>query len=337
MTRSLVVASLLFSTPALARAGEPVVLKLATLAPSGSMWHQRLLELGERWSAISAGQVKLRIFPGGVQGGEGDMLRKLATGQLDAAAVSNVGLHDVTPEPQVLSVPQLFESREELGAVFAAIEPRLTSALERKGLVAIQWSSVGQVRLFCTGARRTPADLRGARVFAWEGDPASADAWRATGMRPVVLSSVDLVPSLQTGMIDCLAHVPVYVLTARLHEKARAMMDFPWGHVVGATVVTRRAWDRVPAELRPRLLEAARGLAARIDADAATADLDAIAAMRRQGLEVVPVDARPWLALAEGSWAALRGPVVPADLLDEVVRLRDRLRQARVAAAPGAR
>jgi TRAP-type C4-dicarboxylate transport system substrate-binding protein len=172
-------------------------------------------------------------------------------------------------------------------------------------------------------------------VFAWEGDPASADVWRAAGLRPVVLSSVDLVPSLQTGMIDCLANVPVYLLAARLFEKAHTMIDFPWGYVMGATVVASRSWQRVPADLRPRLLQAARELSARVDADAARADAEAVEAMRKQGLSVLAVEARPWRDLAERSWSSLRGKVVPADLFDEAVRLRDLQRRARLAAGSG--
>jgi TRAP-type C4-dicarboxylate transport system substrate-binding protein len=331
-TRSLLGAAALLALPAAPRAAEAVVIKLGTLAPAGSAWHVRLQELGERWTALSGGQVKLRIFPGGVQGSEGDMLRKIAIGQLDAASVSNVGLHDVAPEAQVVTVPALFESGEELGRVFPRIEPRIASALERKGIVALQWASVGQVRLFCTSARRTPAELAGARVFAWEGDPASADVWRSAGLRPVVLSSVDLVPSLQTGMIDCLANVPVYLLTARLFEKARTMIDFSWGTVMGATVIANRSWQRVPAELRPGLLKAARELSARVDADAARADAEAVAAMQRQGLAVLAVEPGPWRALAARSWTSLRGKVVPSDLFDEALRLRDEQRRGRLAA-----
>jgi len=256
------------------------------------------------------------------------MLRKILIGQLDAASVSNVGLHDIAPEPQAVTVPFLFQDGEELERVFARVRPRLEAALERRGLVALQWSQVGQVRFFCKRPYLTPAEMAHARLFAWDGDPASVEAWRAAGFKPVVLSSLDIVPSLQTGMIDCLANVPVYVLAAHIFDQARYMIDVPWGQVEGVTVVTMRAWERIPAGLRPRLLEIARDLGRRVDADARDADRDAIAAMRGQGLTILEVEREPWRAAAEAGWRVVRGKVVPADLFDEVLRIRDEERAA---------
>ncbi len=330
MKRILVAAGFAFF--AHAAAAQQVTIKLATLAPAGSSWHRRLQEMGERWAEASRGSVKLRVYPGGIQGSEGDMLRKISIGQLDAASVTNVGLHDASPEPQALTVPFLFEDSEELARVFTRMEPRLDAALERRGLVPIQWAQVGQVRFFCKGAYRTPSEMAHAKIFAWDGDPASVEAWRAAGFQPVVLSSLDIVPSLQTGMIDCVANIPVYMLAARIFENARHMIDVPWGHVVGVTVVSRSAWEKIPGDLRPKLLEIARELGRRVDADARSADAAAVAAMRAQGLIVASVARDPWRSAAEAGWSSIRGKVVPAELFDEVRRCRDELRAGRAAA-----
>ena len=315
-----------------ASAAEQITIKLATLAPSGSMWHRRLQELGERWAEASGGVVKLRVFPGGVQGSEGDMLRKVSIGQLDAASVSNVGLHDVAPEAQAVTVPFLFADREEMEHVFSRIQPQLDGALSRRGLTALQWAQVGQVRFFCKRAYATPAEMAHAKIFAWDGDPASVEAWRAGGFHPVVLSSIDIVPSLQTGMVDCVANVPVYVLAARIFDHARSMIDVSWGFVLGATVISNRSWERIPGDLRPKLLDIARELGRRVDADAQAADASAVAAMRSQGLAIVKVEPDPWRRSAEAGWREIRGKVVPAALFDEVIRSRNERRAAHASA-----
>jgi TRAP-type C4-dicarboxylate transport system substrate-binding protein len=300
-----------------------VTLKLATLAPSGSAWHDLLKELAQQWEQASAGQVRVKVYAGGTQGSEGEMLRKLAIGQLQAVAVSNVGLHDVVAEPQALSVPLLFRDQAEMRCALDQVKVALDAAFLRKQLVVLQWSQIGAVSFFCAHPYRTPQEMTAAKIFAWEGDPATVEAWRAAGFHPVVLSSTDLVPSLQTGMIDCVGNVPLYVLTARLHEKARYLIDLPWGHLTAATVVRQDAWERIPAELRPRLLEIARELGARIDAEVRRLDVDAMAAMRKQGLQVVSVDPAAWRPVLERSWPALRGHAVPAEFFDQVVAARD--------------
>ena len=78
---------------------QEVRIKLGTLAPNGSTWHTLLKEMGQKWSEASNGQVKLIIYPGGVQGNEGDMVKKTRIGQLQAVALTTIGLHDITPEP----------------------------------------------------------------------------------------------------------------------------------------------------------------------------------------------------------------------------------------------
>jgi TRAP-type C4-dicarboxylate transport system substrate-binding protein len=307
-------------------ASAQVTIKLGTLAPAGSTWHEILKEMGQKWEAASGGQVKLRVYAGGAQGSEGDMVRKMGIGQLQAASISNVGMHDVLPDPQTLSVPMMFADEAEMECAFARVRPRIESAMEKKGFVVLQWSRVGAMSLFCNAPYKTPAEMASAKVFAWEGDPKSVEAWRAAGFRPVVLSSTDIVPSLQTGMIDCVTNVPLYVLTSRLFEKANKMMDLPWGWILGATIVKKDAWEKIAPETRQKLQAIAVELGEKVDAEVRRLNVDAVAAMKKQGLQVVPVDAAPWRAAMEKSWSVVRGGVVSAEVFDEVKGARDACR-----------
>jgi TRAP-type C4-dicarboxylate transport system substrate-binding protein len=306
-----------------------VTIKLGTLAPQGSTWHDLLKELAQRWEQVSGGQVRLRIYAGGAQGSEGDMVRKMGINQLQAAAITNIGMHDVIPEPQVMSVPFLFDDPAQMECAFAKIRPRLDAALERRGFVALQWSRVGAIHLFCDRPRRTPAEAKDAKVWAWEGDPKSVEAFRASGLHPVVLSATDIMPSLQTGMIDCVPNVPLYVLTARLFDRANHMLDVPWSYMVGATLVRKESWEKVPADLRPKLLAAAAELGRKVDDEVRKLNADAVAAMQKQGLTVVKGDAPAWRAAIEKSWPVVRGGVVPAEIFDEAKAARDACRAAR--------
>ena len=110
--RKLALATALALWAPLASAQE-VIIKLGTLAPNGSTWHNLLKEMGEKWAEASGGRVKLRIYAGGTQGSEGDMVRKMAVGQLQAAAITNVGMHDIAKEPQAISAPGMVTSEAE--------------------------------------------------------------------------------------------------------------------------------------------------------------------------------------------------------------------------------
>ncbi len=327
------IAALAVAVLPLVASAQQVTIKLGTLAPNGSSWHELLKELAERWSQISNGQVKLKIYAGGTQGNEGDMTRKMAIGQLQAASITAVGMHAVVKEPAALVAPMMFADEAEFQAVFPKIEGKLEALLQKEGYVALQWAEVGFVKVFCAKPYKTPAEMGDAKIFAWDGDPEAVQGWKAAGFHPVVLSATDIVPSLQTGMINCLANAPLYVLTARLFEKASYMMDVNWGFLFGATLVKKDAWEKIPADLRPKLLAVSRELGKRIDAEARRMNDDAIAAMKKQGLQVVAVDQPAWQRSAELAYPVIRGKVTPAPFFDEVKQLRDQTRAARPKAA----
>ncbi len=316
---------LLLSTYSVASA--EVVIKLGTLAPAGSTWHTLLKEMAQKWSETSGGQVSLKIFPGGVIGDEGLMVRKMQVGQIQAAAVTTVGMHDLTPEPQAVDVPLGISTYDELDYVMAKLEPRLNAALYNKGYVAINWSDVGFVQFFSTHPMCTPAQIPSAKLFAWDGDPKSIEAWRAGGFHPVVLSSTDIIPQLATGMVDTVVAAPLYAFTARIYQKANHVCELRWAVLTGATLVKREVWERIPAEVRTKLLGIAKEYGRRVALEVRRLNEDALTQMKKQGLVIDKVeDLAGWQRIAEKGNQVVRGGVVPADLYDEVIRLRNELR-----------
>ena len=53
------------------------VIRLGTIAPEQSVWHDALLRIRQDWRDITKGEVELRIYAGGVLGGEDEMVRKV--------------------------------------------------------------------------------------------------------------------------------------------------------------------------------------------------------------------------------------------------------------------
>jgi TRAP-type C4-dicarboxylate transport system substrate-binding protein len=305
----------------------PVRIKLGTLAPQGSTWHLLLQEMAQKFSQESGGQVELKIYAGGTQGSEGEMIRKISIGQLQAAAITAIGMHEITPEPQAEDVPFLIDSYEEYDYVHERIRPKLDAALENKGYVPIQWAEVGFVYFFSKEPYRTPADFSKGKVFTWNGDPAAEAAWKRAGFHPVVLSSTDLIPSLTSGMVDIVAQPPLYAYTTHIFEKAPNMLDLHWGFLTGATVVKRDVWERIPEATRTKLLAVAQDYGERTRQEVRKQSSDAIVQMKKRGLKVnSPADVQAWHRVADEANEVVRGSVVPTEIFDEVVKLRDEYR-----------
>lgn len=321
--RCLGVLVLCLAAPVLA--DDTITIKLGTLAPVGSSWHGLIREFGEKVAETSNGKVKIKVYAGGTQGSEGDMVRKMGVGQLQAASMSGIGLHDIAPEPMIFTAPGMADEALTR-ALLPKVAARMEASFESRGYIVLMWAHIGEARIFCKKAYKTPQEASEAKFFAWDGDPGAVEAFKLMGFKPVVLSSVDVVPSLETGMISCVSQAPAYVLTTRLFEKAQHMVDFPLAYMIGATVVRKDVWEKIPAELRPKILALAREAGAKVDAEVKRLNDDSITAMKKQGLDVVTVDPAPWDKVLQRAWPAVRGKVVPADFFDEFLKLRQEQR-----------
>jgi TRAP-type transport system periplasmic protein len=309
---------------------EPVIVKLATLVPDGSSWHQILKETAEKWRVSSGGAVTLRIFAGGVSGDDPDVVRKMRAGTLGAGLLTAIGVAEIDRSVYALDVPMVFSSYDEAYWVLEKMRPRLEAAIEAKGFVVLNWVDEGFVYFFSQKPVVTPDDLRKAKLFCVEGDPDVADVWKSGGFDPVLLPTTGIAGALQSGEITALG-VPTYVaVVSQYFQSARNMTDLPWQLLLGATVVRKDAWEKIPVGLRPALLDAMREAGQRLRDDvrqSASRDVDA---MKNRGLHVVAIDGQAralWLKAAEGLYPKIRGRAVPADAFDEALRWRDEYRK----------
>ncbi|MBL8860776.1 MAG: TRAP transporter substrate-binding protein DctP [Planctomycetes bacterium] len=308
-------------------------LKLATLVPKGSSYHKSLQAMGEAWRSGPEGGAALTIYPDGTMGGEADMVRRMRAGQLQAAMISVTGLREIDPAVTALqNLPLVFDDLDEAAAVRAALLPRLERALAERGFVALFFGDVGWVRFFTKNAVRTPDDMRRVKLFTWSGSTEQADFMKSMGWSPVLLESADILPGLQTGLIEGAPVVPYFALKGQFFGVAKHMLEIDWAPLVGALVVTRKAWDELPPALREHCARAALEAGAKITADSRRENDEAVEAMRKRGLTVQPMTPelkRTWRAFIEPIWPKLRGLDVPADLYDEVMRLLAERRSAK--------
>lgn len=303
--------------------------KMATLVPDGSVWDQALKEMGARWQADTGGDVRLRIYAGGVAGDEPDIVRKMRIGQLHAAALTVAGLSTIDEAFDVFQVPMFFESYDELFHVLAAIRPTLEARLEERGFVLLNWGHGGWVHLFSKQPVREVDDLRKQKIFSWSGDEAMFRLWRQNGFQPVSLAATDILTGLQTGMIEALPTTPLAALSLQWFRQTPYMQDIGLAPLVGATVVTKKIWDRIGAEHQGALRSAAATLEKTLETDVPDQDARAVEQMKERGLSVVEVDdateAR-WRSIAETFAASQRERVEAKGVLDEARAARDAYR-----------
>ena len=186
-----------------------VVIKLGTVAPEGSAWHDALLKIRQQWRDISHGEVELRIYAGGVLGGEIEMVRKVQRQGLDAIAISGSGLPFIDSSVDCLNIPMLFASYEELDYVRNGIAAELEQRLTHKHFKVLSWAEGGWIYFFTKVPVRTPDDLRKLRLWTAAGYPEAEKLSKALGFQVVPLPETDMLTGLQTGLIEAIDIPPV--------------------------------------------------------------------------------------------------------------------------------
>jgi len=318
-------AGVIWSAPAaisVNAAASRVRIKLATLAPKDSSYHRTLLEMGEKWRKATDGQVDLVVYPGGTQGSEADIVKRMSVGELQAGMLSVGGLTEIDPSVAALQeIPMLFRSLAEEEYVIDKLRPDLEKRLAGRGFVALFWGDSGWAHFFSRSAATRPGDFKGMKIFVTaSGSAAQMEIMQALGYSPVPLDSADALIQLQTGGVDVVPTLPLLALAGQYYTVTKHMLDLNWVPLVGATVVTRQAWDGVPPALRDQLLQIAADTGTRIRLASRQENDQAVTTLKaRSQLQVHAVTPQledEWRRFAEGIYPRLRGSMVPADMFD---------------------
>lgn len=324
---ALVLAACLTAFPAEAR-----TLKIATVAPEDSPWFEMLSRMAQEWEGAAGGKVTTRIYPAGIAGDEFTLISKMRVGQIDAAMLSIGSMPDIAWQLRALHMPLLIQDYDELDHVMAEMSPVFERHMLDQGFRVLAWGDAGFVQFFSTEPVIGPDDLKTQRLFAWGSNSQYIDAWRDMGYNPVPLPATDIFVSLETGVIDAIAVPPIAALANQWFGIARNMTDMAWAPMVGAIVISERAWRKVPKGLRAEFEGIARAAARDAQAKTRAVGPQAVAAMKANGLQVhavPPETLAAWRAAVDKGFTPLVGDIVPADLLARIQKLVAEHRAAR--------
>ncbi len=307
------------AAPASAAPGT-VVIKIASIAPSRSPWDKALEKMANEWERLSNGSVQVKIYPGGIAGGEQDMIRKMRLGVLQGGVFSNMGLAKVDHSLTVLSIPFLFHSREEFNAVFDQMKPIFEKLIEGKGFKVMFWTLAGWVNFFSKSPVLEPDDLKKHKISVTSDFPELEQIWKRMGYE-VVTGDNDMI-QLQSGGVTALYLPPLIAGSGQFFALAPHMLAPSLAPLLGGLLLSDKAWASIPAELHQPFLDATTGAAKGLYEETATLEADAIKMMKDNGLIVhdPPAGAMAkWRESAGKALDGLLGSVFSKEIYDQVM------------------
>ena len=302
------------------------VIKLATLAPDGSEWYYMLVDLGQQWESATDGRVKLRIYPGGVIGDERDMIRKMRIGQIHGAAITAEGLSELNPDFYIFFVPLLFENYDEVDYVRSQLRGKLINGIRESGFELLMFNDVGWVYWFTTLSMTHPEPLKNHKIFNWGGDYKWADIWKKAGYQAVPLSSIDILPGLQTGLIDAVSTNPQFALVQQMFGICNNMLDLKWGLLTGGVILDSKIFNKMSNSDKESIIKITRDFEKKYQSTMRYNDGKAIEVMKELGLRVnslTPEEESYWRSTVKNWYPDVQNVFKNQDLFDEIIEIKE--------------
>ena len=264
-------------------------IKFATIAPEGSTWMNVMRAYDEAIRKESGGKLGFKIYPGGVQGEDKDVLKKIRIGQLHSAGFTGVGLGEIAPKVRILDSPFLFDGYGEVDHVYQSLQKEFEDAFLEGGYVLLGWAEVGFVYVFTNTPVRTVSDMNGVKMWMWEGDPVAEATFQAFGINPIPLSVVDVLTSLQTGLINGAYVSPYAAVALQWHTRVKYMMGVPLADACGAVVISRKKFESLPADLQEILRRNGKKFMRDLTLKSREENAAAIGTLKKSGISVIDV------------------------------------------------
>jgi TRAP-type C4-dicarboxylate transport system substrate-binding protein len=309
---------------------EAQIIKIGSIAPDRSPWNDALKEMAREWEKISNGQIKLKIYPGGIAGSEDDMIRKMKIGTLGGAVLTNIGLDKINPDAFILTTPFLFNSEKEFAFVLERLKPIFEKQIEEKGFKVIIWTMSGWVNFFAKNIVLYPQDLKKQKLAFSTGEPEMEQAWKKSGYHIVPTELKDLMMALQSGMVEAFYLPPLLAGSGQYFPFAPHMCSLKIAPLVGGMVIVNRIWEKIPEIYKQPMMAVLQKLQDKLAREISSLEIKALDSMKKNGLVIheAPADSLPkWKEAANKGIDELIGKKFSKEIFEKLLQLLYEYRQ----------
>ena len=298
------------------------VLKLAHSLDQSHPVHKGMVFMAERLAELSAGTMRIEIFPNEQLGNETEAIEQVQRGALAMTKTSTAPLESFLPEMAIFSVPYIFRDADHFWKVLeGSIGTELLLVGEARGVRGLCYYDAGS-RNFYTIKRpvRSPNDLRGQKIRVMK-SKTSMDMVQALGAAPTPIPFGELYTALQQGMVDGAENNLPSFTSMRHYEVCKHFSLDEHTLIPDILLISEKVWTRLSPQEQAWLQQAAdessqyqRGLWA-VENEAAREE--AI----KQGVTIYEPDRQPFIDKVQAMHRSFEGTVV-GEMLARIKEVR---------------
>lgn len=259
-----------------------------------------LKEMGKELEEKTQGEVKLQVFSDSVLGTEKEAIDQMKMGILDIVRASPITLESYNKTYGLLTLPYLFDSREDMYSAMNTIKDELYLETEKEGFRAIAWNEAGS-RSFYNSKRPiyTPEDLKGLKIRV-PNSRSFIETIELLGATPTPLPFGEIYTGLQQGIVDGAEGVHTLLTEAKHGEVAKYFSFDEHFMVPDMVVIANRSWNKLTPEQQNLITELSEKYTQRVEElEQAKAQELLDLAKSELNVEFNDVDKKPFKALVE--------------------------------------
>ena len=236
----------------LAKKKKRIKIKFGSIVPEGTPW----ADTAKRVEKVSKKKFKVKIYLGGILGGEKALTRRCKKGSLQIYGGSVGAIATMVPMLDMLELPFVYNTLDETDFVLDKVaDKELKKALYDGGYKLMEWAENGW-RNFASNKRfiKSPQDLKGLKMRAQE-HPNYIATWKAFGASPLPIAVPEVLSSLQTGVVDGFDQTLLFTFASSWYQGIKYYSISRHIHQGGLIAISRKFWDSLSPDLQAVLMK----------------------------------------------------------------------------------
>ena len=309
-----------------ASSSQAVTIKLATLVPKGTNWAKTISDMSKEIKEKTDGKVKVKVFYGGVQGDEPDVLRKTRIGQVHGGIFTGKTLGDINSDIRAIELPfNFYHDHQKAMKAISSLREYYDNKLLTKGFVSLGFYGIGKVYVVSTKKVTNLSELQGVKMWAWEGDFLIRTMMESLGLVTVPLALPDVMSSLSTGIIEAAYGPPLAILALQWQNKIKYIIDFPTAYSLGALLVTKKQRKKIPKNYQQSVKDIAQKYVDKANKMSVKDNEQALKTLKDLGVELVEFskeDLKKAEKIREDVIGKLKGKLLSESIINKIEKLR---------------
>ncbi len=265
-----------------------ITLKVGILAPEGTNWANNLKKMAKEIDEQTAGEVKIKIYYGGVLGDEPVVLQKIRVGQVHGGIFTGKTLGELNGDVRIVEVPFTFkQDREKAWNTVEKMANFFNQGFEENGFINLGMFEIGQVYLVTQKKIEGLEALKGVKVWSWTGDPLANTLVEVLGLVSVPLSLPDVLSSLSTGIVEAAYSPPMAITALQWDTKIKYFVEYPITFSIGAFLVSDQYWKKISVANQKKTKDICAKHIALANTSTIQDNKDAITGMGMKGIEFI--------------------------------------------------